>query len=70
MSINPARTLASALPGGMWDAIWIYLTAPMLGMWTATRLYSFVTVKAGPASLCGHTPNASNISHIHCECSS
>ncbi len=39
MSINPARTLASALPGGMWHAIWIYFTAPVLGMWMATRAF-------------------------------
>jgi aquaporin Z len=39
MSINPARTLASALPSGIWDSIWVYATAPVLGMWLATRAY-------------------------------
>jgi aquaporin Z len=30
--MNPARTFASALPSGIWTAIWIYLVAPPLGM--------------------------------------
>jgi len=55
MSINPARTLASALPGGMWHAIWIYLTAPVLGMWAATRLYILANPKPGCARLCEHS---------------
>ena len=28
MSMNPARTLGSALPAGVWTAIWIYFLAP------------------------------------------
>jgi len=32
MSMNPARTFGSALPGRAWDALWIYFTAPPLGM--------------------------------------
>jgi aquaporin Z len=39
MSINPARTLASALPAGVWTAFWLYLTAPILGMQLAAQLY-------------------------------
>lgn len=39
MSINPARTLASALPSGMWTAWWIYLIAPVVGMLLAGALY-------------------------------
>ena len=27
MSMNPARTVASALPAGLWTALWVYLTA-------------------------------------------
>jgi aquaporin Z len=38
-SINPARTLASAIPAGIYDALWIYLTAPCLGMLAATELF-------------------------------
>src|SRR5215831_15102448 len=32
MSMNPARTLASALPAQIWTAVWVYFTAPPLGM--------------------------------------
>jgi aquaporin Z len=39
MSMNPARTFASALSGRIWDAIWIYFTAPPLGMLLAAELY-------------------------------
>jgi aquaporin Z len=39
MSMNPARSFGSALPSGIWDHFWIYLTAPVLGMFTAAQLY-------------------------------
>lgn len=39
MSMNPARTLASAIPGGVWTAAWVYLVAPPLGMLAAAELY-------------------------------
>ncbi|EKQ66792.1 permease, glycerol uptake facilitator [Leptolyngbyaceae cyanobacterium JSC-12] len=39
MSMNPARTLASAIPAGNWTAIWIYFTAPLLGMLSAAEFY-------------------------------
>lgn len=32
MSMNPARTFASAVNGNIWNGIWIYFTAPVLGM--------------------------------------
>jgi aquaporin Z len=32
MSMNPARTLGSALPAKDWHALWIYFVAPPLGM--------------------------------------
>ena len=41
MSMNPARTLASAVPASIYTALWIYFAAPLLGMWTAGVLYSF-----------------------------
>jgi aquaporin Z len=40
MSMNPARSLASALPGQLWKALWIYFTAPPLGMLLAAEVYS------------------------------
>ena len=39
MSMNPARSLGSALPGGIWDALWIYFTAPPIGMLAAAQVY-------------------------------
>jgi aquaporin Z len=39
MSLNPARSLASAMPAGVWDAFWIYLVAPPLGMVAAAEAY-------------------------------
>lgn len=39
MSMNPARTFGSALFAGNWTAIWIYFTAPPLGMLAAAQLY-------------------------------
>jgi aquaporin Z len=39
MSMNPARSLASALPAGTWATLWIYFTAPPLGMLLAAELY-------------------------------
>jgi aquaporin Z len=39
MSMNPARTVASAIPSGIWIALWVYLTAPVLGMVLAAETY-------------------------------
>jgi len=39
MSINPARTIASALPSGNWTAAWIYFVAPIGGMLLAVDIF-------------------------------
>jgi aquaporin Z len=39
MSMNPARSFASALPAHIWTSFWIYLTAPLLGMLGAAECY-------------------------------
>lgn len=39
MSMNPARTFASAFPGQLWMWLWIYFTAPPLGMLLAAETY-------------------------------
>jgi aquaporin Z len=39
MSMNPARSFASALPAHLWTAFWVYLTAPLLGMLLAAECY-------------------------------
>ena len=39
MSMNPARTFASAVVAGEWRDIWIYFVAPPLGMLAAAECY-------------------------------
>jgi aquaporin Z len=39
MSMNPARTVASAFHAGEWTALWIYFVAPPLAMLLASILY-------------------------------
>jgi aquaporin Z len=39
MSMNPARTLASAIPAQNWTALWVYFTAPLAGMLLASEFY-------------------------------
>lgn len=50
MSMNPARSFASALPGDVWTALWIYFTAPPLGMLLAAETY--VRLKGQASVLC------------------
>ena len=42
MSMNPARTFASAWPAHLWTAFWVYLTAPPIGMLLAAEMYTKV----------------------------
>ena len=37
--MNPARTLASAIPAGIYTDFWIYMLCPTLGMLLAAELY-------------------------------
>ena len=39
MSMNPARTVASALPAQVWTDAWIYFLAPLAGMLIAAEIY-------------------------------
>ena len=50
MSLNPARTVASAVHAHVWTALWVYITAPLLGMLAAAQLY--VATRGLPAVLC------------------
>ena len=38
MSMNPARTLGSAFVPHLWESLWIYFTAPPLGMLMAAEI--------------------------------
>ena len=39
MSMNPARTFGSAVAARLWTGLWIYFTAPPLGMMLASAAY-------------------------------
>lgn len=39
MSMNPARSFASAFVGQLWTALWIYFTAPVIAMQFAALIY-------------------------------
>jgi aquaporin Z len=39
MSMNPARSFASAVPARHWADLWIYFTAPLIGMLSAAEVY-------------------------------
>jgi aquaporin Z len=60
-SINPARTVASAVFANVWTGWWIYFTAPVLGMFAAAQLYvkaygreglACAKLHHGPSELC------------------
>ena len=40
-SMNPARTIGSAVSAGSFHAIWIYFVAPLMGMLLAAAIYSW-----------------------------
>ena len=40
MSMNPARTFGSALAADFWPAVWVYFSAPLLGMFLAALIYT------------------------------
>lgn len=44
--MNPARSLASALPANIWTAFWIYLFVPFAAMLLAAEFYLFVETKS------------------------
>lgn len=42
MSMNPARSVATALPSGIWTAMWIYCIAPFAGMLLSVECYRLI----------------------------
>ena len=58
MSMNPARTLASAVPARLWTALWIYFTAPPLGMLLAAEVY--LRWKGRPKVMCAKLHHQNN----------
>ncbi len=51
MSMNPARTLASALPAHLYAPLWIYFLAPPIGMLAASEVYRRLGSHVGCAKL-------------------
>lgn len=49
MSMNPARTFGSASVGNVWASLWIYFTAPPLGMLLAAETYTRFKSERGVA---------------------
>ena len=58
MSMNPARTLGSAAVAHNWMSLWIYFTAPPLGMLLAAETYK--RLKAGHAVACAKLHHHNN----------
>src|SRR5262249_32004590 len=58
MSLNPARTLGSAAVANVFDSLWIYFTAPPLGMLLAAEIYLRLRGGAGVRCAKLHHQNA------------
>ena len=66
MSMNPARSFASAVPARLWQDLWIYFSAPVLGMLAGAQIYVALRRQVHCAKLdhsprrrcihCGYTP--------------
>lgn len=67
MSLNPARTFASAVNAGQWMVWWIYFTAPVAGMFAGIELHR--ALGTNRHSLCGKLSHSRSVTcHIHCNC--
>jgi aquaporin Z len=64
MSINPARSFASAFPAHRWTSFWLYLVAPILGMQVAAGLFAFLS--ESPEATCAKLFHSSTQRCIHC----
>lgn len=64
MSMNPARTLASALFAHSWATLWIYFLAPPLGMLLAAEVYLRFDGKRNDG--CAKLHHYNNKRCIHC----
>ncbi len=63
MSMNPARSVASALNAHSWRAIWVYFAAPITGM--ALAAASFVRRRGAAATPCGKMMHATPCLFCH-----
>src|SRR5215471_15318119 len=58
MSMNPARSFASDFVGMQWQSIWIYFTAPAIGMLTAAEV--FVRTRGLHSVICAKLNHSGN----------
>ena len=58
MSMNPARTLSSAISAHIWMSLWVYFIAPPLGMLLAAEVYQ--RLNAGRAIVCAKLHHHNN----------
>jgi len=66
-SMNPARSFAAALAAWKWTALWIYFTAPPLGMLAAAEVY--VRLRGAQRVLCAKVNHQTARRCIfHCNC--
>ncbi len=65
MSLNPARTLASAIPAMDFTGLWLYLVAPPLGMLLAAEVFTRVT--QGRAKHCAKLHHGNDHRCIFCQ---
>jgi aquaporin Z len=65
MSMNPARTLASALGAREWTGLWIYFTAPPLGMLLASEVH--LRLRGRGAVFCAKLHHQNSEPCIFCE---
>lgn len=64
MSMNPARSFASAAPAGHWQAFWIYVAAPVSGMLAGAQL--FLVTRPRTRVGCAKLLHPDNQRCIHC----
>jgi aquaporin Z len=64
MSMNPARSFASAAPAGLWRDLWLYFAAPLLGMSLAAALHRLAP--AGARVPCAKLQHPADVRCIHC----
>lgn len=66
MSLNPARSLASAVVARSYHGLWIYLTAPVLGMLASVELARLVRRGKPPCGKLSHDPSVP--AFVECDC--
>jgi len=65
MSLNPARAFGSAFAAGHWMDLWIYFTAPPLGMLLAAAAYSWL--RKGQQTGCAKLHHSNDQRCIFCD---